>query len=264
MKKNRFKEVLAEGGVPVGHMVLEFGTRGMPQILERTGVDFVVVDMEHSGFTIADIADMMTWFKLTKLAPFVRIPQIQYHFIARTLDAGALGIMVPNVRNAAEAVTVVDAAKYAPLGKRGVGIGTANTDYRPVDPESFLTYANDNTTVILQIESQEGLDNLEGIASTSGVDVLWVGHFDLSHSMGMAGQFEHPRLVDALGTVVKVAKKHGLTACIQPSSPAQAQEWLGIGFNAISYGSDLSFYPDALGGAVADLRRLITSRSNNE
>lgn len=264
MKKNRFKEVLAEGGVPVGHMVLEFGTRGMPQILERAGVDFVVVDMEHSGFTMANIADMMTWFKLTKIAPFVRIPQIQYHFIARALDAGALGIMVPNVRNAAEAGVVVDAAKYAPLGKRGVGIGTANTDYQPVDPESFMTYANDNTTVILQIESQEGLNNLERIASTPGVDVLWVGHFDLSHSMGIAGQFEHPRFVDALSIVVDAAKKHGLVACIQPSSPAQAQEWLGIGFNAISYGADLSFYPDALGQAVTDVRRLISNHRNNE
>ena len=108
MKPNRFKQVLAEGKVPVGHMVLEFGTRGMPQILEATGIDFVVIDLEHSGFTMADIADMMTGFKATSLAPFVRIPQIEYHFIARTLDTGALGIMVPDVKNGSEAKAIVE------------------------------------------------------------------------------------------------------------------------------------------------------------
>ena len=77
MKPNRLKQMLAEGKVPVGHMVLEFGTRGMPQMLEAAGVDFVVVDTEHSGFTSSDIADMMAWFKATTVAPFVRIPQIQ-------------------------------------------------------------------------------------------------------------------------------------------------------------------------------------------
>lgn len=160
MKPNRFKQVLAEGKVPVGHMVLEFGTRGIPQILEATDIDFVVIDMEHSGFTMADIADMMTGFKATSVAPFVRIPQIEYHFIARTLDTGALGIMVPDVKNGAEAKAIVEAAKYAPLGKRGVAIGTANTDFKSVDPQEFMKFANENTTIICQIESLEGLDNL--------------------------------------------------------------------------------------------------------
>lgn len=256
MKPNRFKQVLAEGKMPVGHMVLEFGTRGMPQILETTGVDFVVVDMEHSGFTIANIADMMAWFKLTTLAPFVRIPQIEYHFIARSLDAGALGIMVPDVQNVAEARSIVEAAKYAPLGKRGVAIGTANTDFKGVDPEEFLSYANKNTTVICQIESQEGLDQVQDIATTPGVDVLWVGQFDLSHSLGIAGQFQHPRFLDALKVVVDTAHKHGLVACIQPSNMAQAQEWMEIGFNAISYSGDLLVYIEAMTQAISDVRKL--------
>lgn len=242
--------------MPVGHMVLEFGTRGIPQILELTGVDFAVVDMEHSGFTMADIADMMTWFKLTTVAPFVRVPQIQYHFIARALDAGALGIMVPDVKDRSEARAIVDAAKYSPLGKRGVGIGTANTDFKRVDPQEFMKYANDNTTIICQIESQAGLDNLEKIATTPGVDVLWVGQFDLSHSLGIAGQFQHPRFVDALKLVVDTARKHHLVACIQPGNKTQAQEWLELGFNAISYSGDFSLYMDALSQAVADVRSM--------
>jgi 2-dehydro-3-deoxyglucarate aldolase/4-hydroxy-2-oxoheptanedioate aldolase len=256
MKPNRMKQVMAEGRIPIGHMVMEFGTRGMPQIVEAAGVDFVVVDMEHSGFTAADIADLMTGFKLTSVAPFVRIPEIQYHFIARSLDAGALGVMAPNVKSAAEARAIVNAAKYAPLGKRGVAIGTANTDFKSVNPEEFLSYANENTTVICQIESQEGLDNLEGIASTPGVNVLWVGHFDLSHSLGMAGQFRHPIFLDALKRVVDVAHSRGLGAAVQPRSLAQAQEWMEMGFNVISYGSDFGVYMEAVRQGVEGMRKL--------
>ena len=256
MKPNRLKQMLAEGKVPVGHMVLEFGTRGMPQMLEAAGVDFVVVDTEHSGFTSSDIADMMAWFKATTVAPFVRIPQIQYHFIARTLDAGALGIMVPNVNSAAKARAVVDAAKYAPLGKRGVILGNTNTDFKSVNPKEFMEYANENTAIICQIESQEGLDDLERIATMPGVDVLWVGHFDLTNSLGILAEFHHPRFLDALKLVVDTAKRHGLAAGIQPGSLTQAREWMEMGFNVISYGGDMRIYLNAVTEGVAGVRKL--------
>jgi 2-dehydro-3-deoxyglucarate aldolase/4-hydroxy-2-oxoheptanedioate aldolase len=256
MKQNRFKQVLVDGKVAVGHMVVEFGTRGVARMLEAAGVDFVLVDTEHSGFSFADIANMMAWFKATTVAPFVRIPQIQYHFIARTLDAGALGIMVPNVKSGTEARAVVEAAKYAPLGRRGVSIGGANTDYIRVNPKEFMAYANENTTIICQIESQEGLDNLTEIATTPGVDVLWVGHFDLTQSLGIPAQFQHPKFLDALKSIVETARKHDLAAGIQPYGLAQAQEWMGMGFNVISYGGDLAVYVEAVTQAVVSVRKL--------
>jgi 2-keto-3-deoxy-L-rhamnonate aldolase RhmA len=256
MKPNRCKQVLADGRVPVGHMVLEFGTRGMPKLLEAAGLDFVVVDMEHVGFTSADIADMMAWFKATTVAPFVRIPQVQYHFVARTLDVGALGIMVPNVQSAAQARAIVDAAKYTPLGHRGLIIGAAHTDFQSVNSREFMDYSNANTTIICQIESQKGLEDLGGIAATPGVDVLWVGHGDLAKSLGIPAQFHHPRFLDALKLVVDTAGRHGLAAGIQPGSLAQAQEWMEIGFNVISYGGDMRLYLKALTEAVAGVRRL--------
>ena len=254
MKPNRFKQILAEGKVPVGHMLMEFGTRGIAQILDCVGIDFVVVDMEHSGFGFGQVATLMTLFKGNTIAPFVRVPQIEYHFIARCLDAGALGVMVPNVKNGSEARTVVDAVKYAPLGQRGVALGTSNTDFRSVNPTEFLANANQNTTVICQIESQEGLDNLDQIATTPGVDVLWVGHFDMSHSLGITGQINHPKLLEALKMVVAVARTHGLAAAIQPRTLDQAREWLGLGFNVISYGADIVIYADALTKGVAHVR----------
>lgn len=256
MKPNRFKQVLAEGKTPVGHMILEFGTRGIAQLLEVAGLDFVVVDMEHTGFTPAQIADLVAWFKATTVAPFVRVPQIEYHFIARTLDAGALGVMVPNVKNGDQARAIVDAAKYMPLGQRGVISGSTHADFKSGDVQAFLNASNANTTIICQIESKEGLDHTEEIAATQGVDVLWVGHFDLTQSLGITGQFHHDRFLDALKQVVEVARKHGLGAGIQPGSLEQAQEWIEMGFNVISYSADLFVYLDAMTRSVASVRNL--------
>lgn len=261
MKPNQCKQVMAAGKIPVGHMILEFGVRGMAQILEQAGIDFVIIDTEHSGFTTDQLGDMIAWFKATSIAPFVRIPQVEYHFIARTLDMGALGIMVPNVKTGAQAKAIVDAAKYAPLGDRGVIMGNAHTDFQAVNPVEFMSYANDNTTVICQIESVEGLDNLEEIASTPGVDVLWVGHFDMTQSMGIAGQFHHEQFLDGMKTVVETANKHGLGAGIQPGSREQAQEWMEMGFNVISYSADAPVYLNALRQSVGDVRQLAESAS---
>src|SRR5258708_10582212 len=193
MKPNKFQRVLREGGSPAGHMIMEFATRGIAKILEAAAVDFVVIDMEHTGFDTERIADLIAWFKATDIAPFVRVPQNLYHFLARTMDAGALGVMVANVETREQAVSIVDAVKYAPLGKRGLGLGTAHNDSIQPHAPTYLEYANRNTTVICQIESETGLKNLDAIAGTAGVDVLWVGHFDLPQSMGIPPPVFSPR-----------------------------------------------------------------------
>ena len=257
MKPNRFNEVRAAGNVPVGQMISEFGTRGIARMLDVAGVDFVLIDTEHGQHTTGEVADLVAWFAATPVAPFVRVPQIEYHLIARTMDAGALGVMVPNVKNAAEAKEIVDAVKYAPLGARGVGLGGPLTSYRGApDPAEFLAYSNANTTVICQIESVEGIENLEAIATTPGVDVLWVGQFDLSQSLGIPGQFHDQRFLDALKRVTDGCNAHSVGAGIQPGSLEQAREWMAIGFNVISYGTEVSVYMAAMKQAVQQVRAL--------
>jgi 2-dehydro-3-deoxyglucarate aldolase/4-hydroxy-2-oxoheptanedioate aldolase len=154
----------------------------------------------------------------------------------------------------------VDAVKYAPLGKRGVGLGGAHTDYLVPEPLAYFEESNRSSVVICQIESPKGLAELEGIAATPGVDCLWVGHFDLSQSMGIAAQFHHPDFLAALDKVVETAKKHGKLAGIQPGNLAQAEEWLGMGFNVISWSTDAAVYREALRTAVAVLRERLPHR----
>jgi 2-dehydro-3-deoxyglucarate aldolase/4-hydroxy-2-oxoheptanedioate aldolase len=256
MKENRFQRVLREGRMPTGHMLMEFGTRGIAKILAAADLDYVVVDMEHTGYDAERIADLMAWFKATDIAPFVRVPQSLYHFISRTMDAGALGVMIGNVETPEQAKSVVDAAKYAPLGKRGVGLGTAHNDYVVPDAEAYFEYANRNSTVICQIESVTGLANLDAIASTPGVDVLWVGHFDLSQSMGLSGKFDHPRFREALESVVDAANRHGKLAAAQPGSLQQAEDWFRTGFHVLSWKTDIALYRAALQRELQEFRKL--------
>lgn len=261
MKANRFQRVRAAGGTPIGHMIMEFGVRGLAKMLEVADVDFALIDLEHAPFSMGDMANVVAWLKATDIAPFVRVPEPTYHFIARTLDAGALGIMVPNVKSGAQAQAIVNAAKYAPLGQRGVGLGGSNSDYRGGNAVELMAYANQNTTLICQIESVEGIANLDEIASTPGIDVIWVGHFDLTQSMGIPGQFDHPRFLEALQIVVAAGNRHQVGIGIQPRDLVQAQEWMEVGFNVISYTTDIGVYTAALQEGVNGLRTLSSADS---
>lgn len=256
MKTNLLRQRLTDGRIAVGHMVMEFSTRGIAKILESAGLDFVVLDMEHSGMDLERVADLIAWLKATPVTPIVRVPTCLYHFVARCMDAGALGIMAPNIETVEQARELVAAVKYAPEGRRGVGLGSAHNDYLPPNPSSYLGEANANTTVICQIESSVGLKNLEAIGSTPGVDILWVGHFDLTCSMGFVGQFDHPDFLEALARVPEVARRHGKAAGIQPGNQEQVTNWMRLGYNVVSLGADIAVYRSALSQAVAEVRNV--------
>jgi 2-dehydro-3-deoxyglucarate aldolase/4-hydroxy-2-oxoheptanedioate aldolase len=139
-------------------------------------------------------------------------------------------------------------------------VGAASTDFLSVDARQYLEFSNENTTLICQIESVEGVENIAEIAQTTGVDVLWVGHFDLSTSLGIPAQFHHDKFLDALDQVVRAANRYGLGAAIQPGNLDQAREWIELGFNVISFGADFRVYLEALTRSLRDVRQLAESR----
>lgn len=256
MKPNRIREVLAAGKVPVGHMIMEFSTRGIAKIAEGAGVDFVLIDMEHSGFATGAVNDLLAWFKATPVTPIVRVPAHDYHFIARVMDAGAGGIMAPNVRTPEEARAVAVAMRYAPEGVRGLGLGASHNDYLPPNPVEYMREANKSHLMIAQIESTTALENLDAIAATPGIDVLWVGHFDLTQSMGIVAQFDNPAFVKAMRDVADAARRHGKGAGVQPGNLEQARAWMGLGYNVISFSADHAVYRNALRSAVEQVRAI--------
>ena len=255
MKPNRARQSASQpGNYAVGHMLMEFATPGIAKICEAAGLDFVLIDMEHGPLEIPQIARMIAWFKATRISPFVRIPASEYHFVARVMDAGAQGIMAPNVRTAEQARLLNDAMRYAPEGNRGLGLGTSHNDFVRPDALKYMAEANRGNLLICQIESTQALDNLDEIADVEGVDCLWVGHMDLTQSMGIVGELEHPEFLSALARVAQAARVRGKFAGIQPSSLQQAVDWLAVGYNLISYSTDIGVYGAALASEAAQVR----------
>jgi len=255
MNRNRVKEKLSTGGTSIGTFVFEFATTGMGRIVAEAGAEFVVFDMEHTGFSIETIRTLIASCRPAEVTPMVRVPATEYHFIARALDMGALGIMVPMVETADQARRIVASAKYPPVGRRGAAFGVAHDGYTGGDITEKIESANRETLLIAQIETAEGVRNVEEIAAVDGIDVLWIGHFDLSNSLGIPGQFSHPQFQQAIAKVVAACQAHGKTPGFMASDVAGGKALLEQGFRILAYGGDLWIYQTALREGVAGLKR---------
>src|SRR3954470_16187413 len=155
MKANTVKRALLAGEPSLGTMIFEFPTTGIARIAAEAGADFVIYDMEHTGWSIETIRGLMATSRAADLVPMVRVPATEYHLISRPLDVGAMGIMVPMVESEEQAQVLVQSAKYTPLGGRGAGFGLAHDDYRAGTPLEKMQRANDNTLLIAQIETRQ-------------------------------------------------------------------------------------------------------------
>ena len=180
MQTNSVKQKLRDGEAAVGTMVFEFNTSGIGRIIAETGAEFVLFDMEHTGWSIETIRELMATARAADVVPLVRVPATEYHFLARVLDIGAMGIMVPMVETEEQAQRIADSCRYPPVGRRGAAFGVAHDDYTGGDVLAKMQQANDNVLLIAQIETARGLENVEQIAAVDGIDILWIGQFDLS------------------------------------------------------------------------------------
>ena len=161
-------------GEPVaGAMMFEFFAPGMPQVLKAAGCEFALFDMEHAGLGFETLKMLAAGCRGIGIEPLVRVPRSEYHFMARALDVGAYGVMVPMVESAEEARRIAEATHYPPQGRRGAAFGVAQDDYSGGDVKAKVAALNARTLVIAQIESERGLAELEGIAATPGIDIRY-------------------------------------------------------------------------------------------
>ena len=238
----------------LGHFVVEFATPGIGHILKSAGADFVLLDMEHSGFSMETVKSALRYFEAADLPAIVRVPSRDYHFIARACDMGAEGIMLPMVGSVEEARHIVDSVKYHPAGKRGVALQVAHDHYRPGSVAEKFTAANKRTTVFCQIETAEGVENAEAMAAIDGVDCLWVGHFDLSVSLGIPGDFGNRVFTDAIDRVAAATRKHGKALGRLVPNVETGIEINQLGFDFICYSGDVWVLHNALAEALGRLR----------
>jgi 2-keto-3-deoxy-L-rhamnonate aldolase RhmA len=254
---NGFRQRLQRGEVLLGQMVLELFTPGIGPMLAACGLDFVIFDMEHGRCDIALLSEMIASCRGSNIVSMARIPDLNFAPLSRVLDLGARGVMVPRVETRQQAEDIVSQLKYAPAGKRGVALGIAHDLYRAGSPE-FFAQANEEIAVILLLETEKAFENLDDIVSVPGVDVAWMGHYDLTVSMGIPAQFDHPRLLAAMEALVAACRKHGVAPGFLPPSPESALHWIDKGFRAISLGSDIGVFLDA----VRKFRTHVVQRSD--
>ena len=223
-----------------GAMIFEFFSPGIPIILKNAGCQFIIFDMEHGGLSLEQFKTLAIISNANNIPPLIRIPEVNYNYVARALDLGAAGIMAPMVNTYKEALNIVQSSKYPPNGVRGAGFGFAHDNYKNESPLSYINTANSKLINIIQIESKQALENVEEIATIDGVDCLWVGHFDLTNFLGIPGQFGSDIYFNSIKRVVAAAKLNKKSLGIMVNNQDELKIYSDLGFNMIAVGTEMS------------------------
>lgn len=253
LRKPSLKARLRKREATVGSWIT-LGHPAIAEIMARSGFDWLAVDLEHSVVTLREAEELIRVIEFCGVAPLVRLSANDPIQIKRVMDAGAHGVIVPMVNSRQEAEQAVQAVRYPPLGRRGVGLaraqgyGTRFNDYKE--------WLEKESVIIVQVEHVKAVANLSDILGVEGVDGFLVGPYDLSGSLGVPGQLDHPSVVEALREVMRVAGKQQAVAgyhVVQPQ-PELALEKLREGYRFIGYGVDFLFLGEFCRQGVRTIR----------
>ena len=243
MAKNSFKERLKNGESLVG-IFASLGSEIAAEVLGSSNIDYTLIDMEHAPNDLRNVVNQMQAIKATGGECLVRIPVLDHIYAKRLLDAGATTIMFPQINNINDAKNAVKSVKYPPIGIRGIaGATRANNFGREVN---YVEIADEKICVICQIESLEACKNVKDIASTDGVDLLFVGPGDLSADMGLIKDRNAKEVKEMAFKVLKNANECNKPCGIMVSNITEAKEMLQLGFKVIAVTTDLVLLRNAI------------------
>lgn len=247
------KENLQKNRLTIGSWIT-LGHSAIGEIMADAGFDWLTIDMEHSVIDLDEAQELIQVIALSGCAPLVRVGDNNPYLIKRVMDAGAHGVIVPMVNTRAEAIKAVEAVKYPPTGKRGVGLGRAQG--YGLTFEKYKKWVEEESVVIVQIEHIKAVRNLEEILSVKGVDGFIVGPYDLSGSLNIPGEFDHPKVKSALNRVIKTAKKMKKTAgfhVVDPD-PDNFKAKVEQGYRFLAFGLDTLFLGKNCGELVKKIK----------
>ena len=240
---NPVKKALKEGKPVIGATI----TTASPDVaatLASSGFDFLWIEMEHSPLTLETVRSMILATRGMKAMPFTRVPVNEPFMAKRVLDAGSLGVVFPFSSTRELAEQAVKSCKYPPLGIRGFGPSLAAPRWDFVG-QSYPEFANENVMVIPIIEQKKAVDNIDAIASVPGIDVLFIGASDLSYSLGVGGQRDHPLVQEALAKVLAAGKKYNVPVGYPSGNPAEIKKLIAQGFLFFQATTDLGMMKSA-------------------
>lgn len=246
-EKLRNKELTLGSWITLGHPAIA-------EMMAQAGFDWLTVDMEHSAITEHQAQQLIQTIELCGVTPLVRVGHNDPTIIKRVMDAGSHGVIVPMVNSREEAQRAVASVKYPPLGFRGVGLARAQK--YGADFEGYRQWNESQSVVIVQVEHIKAVENLEAILSVEGVDGFIVGPYDLSGSLGVPGQFDHPEVVAALDRVKEVTARLGAVSGFHVISddPAQTAQKIEEGYRFVAYSLDILFLGNSCRNGLKKLK----------
>ena len=257
---NDLKLRLKKGDLVVGTMISEIRNPNLAYMLARCGFDFFIIDNEHGSYSPETISNLIAAARGAGVLTVVRIPEIRRETILKPLDCGAAGLLVPQVNTAQQAKEIMVHAKYPPLGNRGVALSRPHSLYARPKAGEYLAQANEATFIAVQAESPEAIGNLKSIATTPGVDAIYVGPSDLSVSLGIPGEISHPDEVNAINRVVDVCQKHAIAPGIHMSNLEMLKAWIEKGMRFVTFSSDVDLLSGAAADGLAQLKKVIEKK----
>jgi 2-keto-3-deoxy-L-rhamnonate aldolase RhmA len=204
------KTRLKNGDAVIGIFVSEFRSPNIAPLLDATGYDFAIFDMEHGSYTMQDLSNIIPGFRGFRCQPLVRVPAVRREFFQSVLDIGVTGIVVPMVESAEDVREAVAMMKYPPQGRRGLSFAAPHTLFQMQDRDTYTQLANDNLLLVAQIETKKAHDNIDSILDEPGLDAIFIGNADLSLSMGLPNTPAGGPVRDAMRRILKSATARGI------------------------------------------------------
>ena len=225
MLPNPTLQRLRQGKLALGFCVYHLRSTASAMLAHATGYDWLFIDTEHGGFDLETIQDICRISVLVGLCPIVRVAELQYSLVTRALDAGAQGIIFPRVESPDLLAKAISWTKYPPLGIRGFGLTALQVDHEKVTIPQIIEHMNANTLVVMQIETKRAVEARDELLAVPGIDAVMVGPADLSVSLGVGGEFQHPLMVEAMEKIRDSCVPHGVAPGTQTRSIPQAKFW---------------------------------------
>ena len=254
MKKNNLKEAIKEGKIVLGPF-MKFTDPAAVEIMGFAGFDFVIIDAEHGPISTESAQNMIRAAESVNITPVIRVGNNDEALILRALDIGAQGIEIPQVNSKSDAMRAVKSVKYSPQGERGVCRYVRTANYSSMDKFKYFKYANKETMIIAHIEGVEGINNLDKILSVPGIDIIFIGPYDLSQSLGIPGEVNHPLVTEKMKEVVSKCKENKIAVGTFADDVETAKSWISLGVQYMSFSVDVGILYEASKQIVENLKK---------
>lgn len=254
MRVNLTRERLAKGETVFGCALQCYRSPEIARTFAAAGFDYVFIDMEHGSYNLETVHDMITASLEAGITPIVRVAELLYSLVARLLDSGAQGIILPRVEDPKILEEALSWLRFPPEGKRGYGVNTTMIGYESRGFREIIEHKNRNTVSVVQFESMTAIERADELLSLKGFDIAMVGPADLSINLGIPGEFDNPKLVSVVEGLIAKCNRHGVVPGIQTRSLAMAKAWAERGMRFVGAGAEHALLLEKAKETVAQLR----------